>query len=330
MNNSPATLSAGSSESLEKTVTTKELAETLGVSVRTIQQTVEKLKLTNVLSQVKIRGQNAFIYNEEQATLIKQEIQKHHNLASRHVDNVSTDLEILNNAASAFTALKDLYNRKEAEYQATIKYQEQQLIEQQPKVEYVDSYCDSTNLEEIGHLGKVTKIGEIKIFKTLVNDGYIKVRYSTDGIKSYDPCFGYEKYFETIHVPFIQGDKQYSRDKLMLNHKGFMYFRAKYASGRDFEETAENIIEEKKSYSFADIAKECNEDEIIIRNYCVLNGMIGSDGKPTETAGIAELFADENGTRFSKFGRTCVVNNFLRMKKAEEQAKSNKYIGKAE
>lgn len=104
------------------------------------------------------------------------------------------------------------------------------IAEQKPKVDYVDSYCDSTNLEEIGHLGKVTKIGEQKIFKKLLDDGYIKVRYSTDGVKFYDPCFGYERYFETIHVPFIKGDKRLSRDKLMLNHDGFMYFRKRYAA----------------------------------------------------------------------------------------------------
>lgn len=74
----------------EKTITTKELAEVLGVAPRTIQLAVEKLGLTNVLSQVKIRGQNAYIYTEQQATIIKQEIQKHHNLQSRQIDNVST------------------------------------------------------------------------------------------------------------------------------------------------------------------------------------------------------------------------------------------------
>lgn len=75
----------------------------------------------------------------------------------------------------------------------------------------------------------VLKVGEQKIFKKLLDDGYIKVRYSTDGVKFYDPCFGYERYFETIHVPFIKGDKKLSRDKLMLNHDGFMYFRKRYA-----------------------------------------------------------------------------------------------------
>lgn len=119
------------------------------------------------------------------------------------------------------------------------------INEQKPKVEYVDTYCDSKNLEEIGHLGKVTKIGEYKIFKTLLKDGIIKERHSTDGIKCYDPCFGYEKYFESVHVPFLRGEKQLSRDKLMLNHKGFMYFRAKYATEETIAETADKWLEKE-------------------------------------------------------------------------------------
>lgn len=135
--------------------------------------------------------------------------------------------------------------RLAAEQQEEIERKNALIAEQKPKVEYVDSYCDATNLEEIGHLGKVTKIGEQKIFKRLLDDGYIKVRYSTEGVKCYDPCYGYEKYFETLHVPFLRGDKKLSRDKLMLTHKGFMFFRAKYATREMIEETADRWIKKE-------------------------------------------------------------------------------------
>lgn len=135
--------------------------------------------------------------------------------------------------------------RLAAEQQEEIERKNVLIAEQKPKVEYVDSYCDATNLEEIGHLGKVTKIGEQKIFKRLLDDGYIKVRYSTEGVKCYDPCYGYEKYFETLHVPFLRGDKKLSRDKLMLTHKGFMFFRAKYATREMIEETADRWIKKE-------------------------------------------------------------------------------------
>jgi len=125
--------------------------------------------------------------------------------------------------------------------------QAKQLEIARPKAEYFDNYCNSENLEEIGHLGKVTGIGEQKIFKRLLADGIIKVRYSTDGIKSYDPCYGYEKYFKSIPVTFTTNNHTYSRDKLMLTHKGFVYFNAKYAGPKVLEETAEKFIQKGES-----------------------------------------------------------------------------------
>ena len=59
-----------------KIVTTKELASVLGVEPRTVQLAVQRLGLADVLSQVKIRGQLSYVFTEEQATLIKQHIQK--------------------------------------------------------------------------------------------------------------------------------------------------------------------------------------------------------------------------------------------------------------
>lgn len=100
---------------------------------------------------------------------------------------------------------------------------------QKPKVDYFDSYMDASNLSEIGQLGKVTKIGERNIFKVMVADGYIRGK-CVDGIFYYVPNYGYERYFETIPVPFMKQGKQLSRDKLMLTKEGFVYFMKKYKS----------------------------------------------------------------------------------------------------
>ena len=100
---------------------------------------------------------------------------------------------------------------------------------QKPKVDYFDSYMDASNLSEIGQLGKVTKIGERNIFKVMVADGYIRGK-CVDGIFYYVPNYGYERYFETIPVPFTKQGKQLSRDKLMLTKEGFVYFMKKYKS----------------------------------------------------------------------------------------------------
>lgn len=85
----------------EKTVTTRELAEVLGVEKRTIQETANRLLSANVLSHLETKsvvGGKTFVFDEEQATLIKQEIQKHHNLASRQVEekmDIKTVAEII-------------------------------------------------------------------------------------------------------------------------------------------------------------------------------------------------------------------------------------------
>ena len=121
----------------EKTMTTKELAEVLGVSVRTVQQTVEKLGLAKVLSQVKIRGQNAFVYTEEQATLIKQEIQKHHNLASRQIDNATTILEKQMVIAQAIQYSNEIIAMLQAENNTLKEDNENLQIELDQSKEYI-------------------------------------------------------------------------------------------------------------------------------------------------------------------------------------------------
>lgn len=103
-------------EVTEKLVTTKELATVLGVDVSTVIKTVKRLNETSdVLPKFK-QGQTPK-YTEEQATLIKQEIQKHHNLASRQIDSVSTEAEILANFTKAAFDMKQLYESKIAQIQ---------------------------------------------------------------------------------------------------------------------------------------------------------------------------------------------------------------------
>lgn len=71
-------------------MTTRELAETLGVDVSTVVKTVKRLNETSEVLPKFRQGQTPR-FTEEQATLIKQEIQRHHNLASRQIDNVAAE-----------------------------------------------------------------------------------------------------------------------------------------------------------------------------------------------------------------------------------------------
>ena len=68
----------------QKSMTTKELAEVLGVDVRTVLRAAEKIGYDSTFAPLKIAGgiQNVRVFDEEQVTLIKQEIAKHHNVAT--------------------------------------------------------------------------------------------------------------------------------------------------------------------------------------------------------------------------------------------------------
>lgn len=141
-------------------VTTKELAGILGVEPRTVQLAVQKLGLANVLSQVKIRGQNSFVFTEEQATLVKQHIQEHHNLSSRQIDSVSTVAEENQMIAQAFSIL-----------QRRIEDANKEIEKLKPAAEFAYQICSSKDAIDIGNCAKVLNrnIGRNNLFEFLRN-----------------------------------------------------------------------------------------------------------------------------------------------------------------
>ncbi len=58
-------------------MTTKEVADALGVGIRAVQRAVEKL--ASVLTRVEKDNQGGYLFNDEQVTVIKQEIQMNDN-----------------------------------------------------------------------------------------------------------------------------------------------------------------------------------------------------------------------------------------------------------
>ena len=155
----------------KKTVTTRELAQTLGVDVRTVNETVERLlnstfqKLGDIKT-VPTGGRPTKVFTEEQATAIKQEIARHHNLKSREIDSVSTELEENEIVANAIAILQ----RRSEEYKHRAEVAEQKLIEQSPKVEFYNDVADSDstiNMAEVAKVLNVKGIGRNNLFKFL-------------------------------------------------------------------------------------------------------------------------------------------------------------------
>lgn len=109
-----------------------------------------------------------------------------------------------------------------------IARKEQRIAEMQPKADWYDKVADSSNLTEIGTIGKITGVGEKRIFKKLIQDGIIRKKCDSDGVTYYVPYFGDEKYFTSIPEPFLRGYSRLVRNKLLFNQQGVIWATERY------------------------------------------------------------------------------------------------------
>ena len=123
-------------------VSTQEMACTLQVGESTIKRAVEKL--ADLLQPVAKNNQGGYLFNENQASLIKREIQQHHNLQSRKIDNVhcySDDLSIFLEGMNAFYRIINNDYNKNFEYENVDK----------SGFVYIAKQLNEDNLYKIGH-----------------------------------------------------------------------------------------------------------------------------------------------------------------------------------
>ena len=194
-----------------KLMTGKELAEVLGVSKDTINATVERLDVDGVLRRVDIarNTQGGYLFSEYQATVIKQEIQKHHNLANRQIDNVSTSAEEDQMIAQALTIL-----------QRRIQDANKEIEKLKPAAEFAYQICSSKDAIDIGNCAKVLNrsIGRNNLFEFLRNKKILQ----SDNIP-------YQKYIDSGYFRVIEtkytipsGETKISLKTLVLQ-KGVAY-----------------------------------------------------------------------------------------------------------
>ena len=161
----PVRVSANSPKSLvqnvvaEELVTTKELAQMLGVEVTAIKRAVQKLGA--VLHRVERNNQGGYLFTEKQATLIKQEIQKHHNLATRRIDSVSTEYEENQTIANAMMILQ----RRTEELKTRMEIAETAL----------NRIANGTGCFSMNQTAKALKLpyGNIKLYERLRGEGIL-------------------------------------------------------------------------------------------------------------------------------------------------------------
>ena len=195
----------------DKTVTTKELAEVLGVDVKTVNNTAERISgLLGSTSQKSYGGRPTKCFTEEQATLIKQEIQKHHNLANRQIDNVSTDTEMMMNIQRDFAWLV----QKNKELQA--------------KADCFDRIGNSNGWKTVNEVASLLGYGEKTFFAMLRGMG-IFYYVNNCGSKVNMPKREYIErgYFKTVEQPFEINGINHLYTKIYVSAKGELWLENK-------------------------------------------------------------------------------------------------------
>lgn len=198
-------------EKTESFMTTKELAEVLGVSERTIRDTATAKGVEGTFTPIKTKGgfQNMRVFSEEEATIIKMEIQKHHNLQSRQIDTVTTAAEEDQMIAQALTIL-----------QRRIQDVNKEIEKLKPAAEFAYQICSSKDAIDIGNCAKVLNrsIGRNNLFEFLRNKKILQ----SDNIP-------YQKYIDSGYFRVIEtkytipsGETKISLKTLVLQ-KGVAY-----------------------------------------------------------------------------------------------------------
>ena len=208
----------------EKTMTVREVAEALGVSTDTIKNCIRRIMPNRMAN-----GKTTYLTEVEVATISK-ELKNNDKVieqltyeAGSQVKNTTTDLEILNNAMVALADLKRLYNRKEAEYKATIETQRMKIAEDAPKVDFYDRVTESSDCIDIGQCAKVLNvhgIGRNKLFEILRNKKILNER--NQPYQKYVDC----GYFRIIETSFNLPDgTQKINLKTVVFQKGLDFIR---------------------------------------------------------------------------------------------------------
>lgn len=141
----------GKPEVSQELITTKELAESLGVDVKTIQRTVDSLDMN-----VERYGRShSMMFNKAQATAIKIELQNHSKVARNGFDTmtVSNDLEML------------VLQKKLSDYQSMrIEQLTAELEQAKPKLEIFNTICNSESLKSVDTVASNLGYGKNKFF----------------------------------------------------------------------------------------------------------------------------------------------------------------------
>lgn len=201
---------------IETKITTKELADMLGVDIKTIQRAVISLGMN-----VERKGKShTMTFNETQATAIKIELQNHSKVAQNGFTTltISNDLEmfILQKQLDAYK------NRRIAELTEQNERLKIENEQQKPKVEYFDTLINRGNSTNIRNTAKELKIPERQFIKMLQLDGFL-CRDKHNQLCPYSEYLQ-KGYFEVKE--WQQGEK--TGTQTLITVEGKQFFISKY------------------------------------------------------------------------------------------------------
>lgn len=144
-------------------MTIKELSEVLGFSERSIRRSIDKY-FPGLLQNGK-----KTVLNELQVTVIKKDIEKHHNGLGDTAELPKTKLEKMFLIKQAMVLLNE--ELEEAEKQNALLRQENKKL--LPKADCYDVFIDSNGLFNIGTVAKELSVKPRVLFQLLRDTGYI-------------------------------------------------------------------------------------------------------------------------------------------------------------
>ena len=155
----------------EKTTTTKELANVLGVSSDSILLAVKRLNLTENIRQVPINGKMGYVFTVAQATAIKIELQNHSKVAQNGFTTltISNDLEMFM-LQKQLDAYKD---RRIAELEAENEQLKSENAKAKPKAAYYDTLIERGNSTNLRNTAKELGLPEKQFIKQLQLDRFL-------------------------------------------------------------------------------------------------------------------------------------------------------------
>jgi phage antirepressor YoqD-like protein len=213
---------------IEKTMTTKEVAQQLHTSAKVILENAKKC-----LPNKKIENGKTTYWTKAEITQVLEQMKSsnpNQYTFTGAVKAISTDLTPALKIKKAMELMQEGYEEELQILRAKNLEQAQQLAIQAPKAQWFDDVADSSNLVEIGTVGKMLGIGQNNFFAILQMNKVI-YKKCVDDIEYYLAYSEYEKYFKSVPIPFKKSDgTKLTRNKLMFTQGGAQWAEKRFST----------------------------------------------------------------------------------------------------